>query len=181
MPIVFRLQSPPDSFFAMPTSPHISPPQSPVTETTNDHPLIVTAAETPEQPQGGTLPDSPMPGGLQPSATIESLPDAFDSGPMPENATRNGPSSPAPRTANTQARPGSGRHPIRIVPDPPRPGQTGTQNQNQQSLSIPGRILVFLGYGRGNRARKELVSVIFSVVIDVSQVSIQLTFRILCP
>ncbi|KAH9961349.1 hypothetical protein BC827DRAFT_1204029 [Russula dissimulans] len=161
----------------MPTSP--SPPQSPVTEAPNDHPLIVAAAETPEQSQGGALSDSATPGGLEQSATIESLLDAFDGGSMPDNTTRNSPPSlPAiPRAANNQARPGTARHPIRIVPDPPRPGRTG--HQNQENLSVPGRVLVFLGYGRGNRARKELISVIFSVVIDVSQIVAIITLLVI--
>ncbi|KAI9442227.1 hypothetical protein H4582DRAFT_2109891 [Lactarius indigo] len=44
-------------------------------------------------------------------------------------------------------------------------------NQRQPRLSIAGRILVFFGYGRNNRARKELVSVIWALTVDFSQVS----------
>ncbi|KAI0277607.1 hypothetical protein BGY98DRAFT_1089861 [Russula aff. rugulosa BPL654] len=50
-----------------------------------------------------------------------------------------------------------------VVPPPPSGG-------NQRRLSIAGRILVFFGYGRNNRARKELVSLICSLVVDSSQI-----------
>ncbi|KAH9083527.1 hypothetical protein EDB83DRAFT_2502548 [Lactarius deliciosus] len=43
-------------------------------------------------------------------------------------------------------------------------------NQRQPRLSIAGRILVFFGYGRNNRARKELVSVIWALTVDFSQI-----------
>jgi hypothetical protein len=53
-----------------------------------------------------------------------------------------------------------------------------TRAGNQQRLSIAREILVFFGYGRNNRARKELVSVISVVMVDLSQVSRYLAARI---
>ena len=104
---------------------------------------------------------------------------------MAENIAPNNPPSPTtPRTANSQVQAGSGRRHARpVYPDPviaapnaPRAAAPPSPTTNQQRLTIAGRILVFFGYGRNNRARKELVSVISSVVVDISQVSIWLAW-----
>jgi hypothetical protein len=163
----------------MPASPSQSPPEPPPTQTTQDGPQL--AEETPQPAQSGPLSDSAVSARLQPSTTLESLLDALDRGIMTENVVPNIPPSPTtPRTASNRAQASSGRRHVRpVLPDPvaaapnvPRaaavqPSPAG----NQQRLSIAGRILAFFGYGRNNRARKELVSVISSVIVDLSQVS----------
>jgi hypothetical protein len=169
----------------MPASPSQSPPQPAPIQTTQDGPPVAEETSQPAQP--GTLSGSAVSTRLQPSATLESLLDALDRGIMTETAVPNVPPSPTtPRGANhAQASPGR-RHvrptfpdPVAAAPNVPRaaaaqPSRAG----NQQRLSIAGRILVFFGYGRNNRARKELVSVISSVVVDLSQVSRYMTARI---
>lgn len=169
----------------MPASPSQSPPQPAPIQTTQDDPPV--AEETPQPAQPGTLSGSAVSTRLQPSTTLESLLDALDRGIMTENVVPNVPPSPTtPRPANNHAQASSGRRHVRpVFPDPvaaapnvPRaaaaqPSPAG----NQQRLSIAGRILVFFGYGRNNRARKELVSVISSVIVDLSQVSRYLAAR----
>ncbi|KAI0063580.1 hypothetical protein BV25DRAFT_1824126 [Artomyces pyxidatus] len=51
-------------------------------------------------------------------------------------------------------------HPVVVVPSPTHSGRR---------VSRVGRILAFFGYGRDNKARKELVSVIWTLSIDLSQ------------
>jgi hypothetical protein len=171
----------------MPASPSQSPPQPAPIQTTQDGPPV--AEETPQLAQPGALSGSAISTRLQPSTTLESLLDALDRGIMTENVVPNIPPSPTtPRAANNPAQASSGRRHVRpVFPDPvatapnvPRaaaaqPSPAG--NQHQQRLSIAGRILVFFGYGRNNRARKELVSVISSVIVDLSQVSRYLAVR----
>jgi hypothetical protein len=159
----------------MPASSPLSPPQPPI-EATHDHPVV--GAEAPEQTQPGTLSSTTIPGDLQRSPTLESLLDALDGGAMAESTVPNNTPPSTPHAANTQA--GSGnRHvpafpvPVIAAPIVPRAPAPPSPTANQPRLSISGRILVFFGYGRNNRARKELVSVICAVVVDVSQVSIQ--------
>ena len=169
----------------MPASPSQSLSQPLPTGTTQNDPPV--AEETPQQAQPGTLSGSAASTRLQPSATLESLLDALDRGMMTETAVPNNPPSPTtPRAANN-AQASSGRRHVRpVFPDPVAaaptvPRAVATQPSpagNQQRLSIAGRILVFFGYGRNNRARKELVSVISSVVIDLSQVSRYLAAQI---
>jgi hypothetical protein len=67
----------------------------------------------------------------------------------------------------------AGPDPVVVAPSIPRAAVPPTPSGgNQQRLSIAGRILVFFGYGRNNEARKELVSLICSLVVDTSQVSV---------
>ncbi|KAI9463644.1 hypothetical protein BJY52DRAFT_1202924 [Lactarius psammicola] len=100
---------------------------------------------------------------------------------MSENPTLNPAPLPTPRAAANRfhPEPPGHRHVRPVIPDPviagPNapmavlpPGTPG--NQRQQRLSIAGRILVFFGYGRNNRARKELVSVIWALTVDLSQI-----------
>jgi hypothetical protein len=163
----------------MSASPSPSSPEAPHLETTHDGPPV--SAETPQQPQPGPLSSPAISAGLQRSATLESLLDALDRGIMSENVVPNDPPSPiTPRAPNTHAQRGSNRRHVRpVIPDPvgaapnaPRVVAPPSPAGNQQRLSIAGRILVFFGYGRNNKARKELVSVISSVMVDASQVSI---------
>jgi hypothetical protein len=162
----------------MPASPSQSPPEPPPTptQTTQDGPQL--AEETPQPAQSGPLSDSAVSTRLQPSTTLESLLDALDRGVMTENVVPNiPPSATAPHTPSNRAQAGSGRRHIPpVLPDPVAAASRAAAVQpspagNQQNLSIAGRILVFFGYGRNNRARKELVSVISSVMVDLSQVS----------
>lgn len=167
----------------MPASPTQPSPQPAYVEPTHDG--LPVAAETPQQAQPGTLSDSAMTTGLQRSPSLESILDALGEGTMIENAVPNNPPSPTtPRATNHQAQSGSGRRHVRpVFPDPviaapnaPRVVVPPSPTANQQRLTIAGRILVFFGYGRNNRARKELVSVISSIVVDLSQVSIWLVW-----
>lgn len=169
----------------MPASPPPSPSQPPRIETTHDGPSV--AAETPEQSQPGRLSGSTVSTNLQRSATLESILDALGRDIMTENAAPNNPPSPTtPRTANSHAQANSARRnirppfhdPIVVAANTPRAVAPPSPTGNQQRLSIAGRVLVFFGYGRNNRARKELVSVICSVFLDASQVSIQLAARL---
>ena len=151
----------------MPPSPSIPSPQSSPVETAHD--LSFVTAETPEQAQLGTPSGPSALSGLQRSATLGSLLDELDRQ-MTENVS-NDTRSPTRRAPNT---------PIRVfnaVPDPvaaapiaPRAAAPPSPAGNQAGLSIAGRMLVFFGYGRNNRARKELVSLISSLVVDTSQV-----------
>lgn len=164
----------------MPASPTLPSPQSTHIETTHDG--LPVAAQTPQQAQPGILSDSTIPTGLQRSPSLES---ALGGGTMTENTIHNIPPSPTtPRATNSQAQAGSGRRhvrpafpdPVTAAPNAPRAVAPPSPTTNQQRLTIAGRILVFFGYGRNNKARKELVSVISSVVIDLSQVSIWLAW-----
>jgi hypothetical protein len=104
---------------------------------------------------------------------------------MPEN-TLGTPPFPAPRAPTNRAlEPPTQRHfrtalPRPAITDPVIAGPNAPMtvlppstpgNQRPPRLSIAGRILMFFGYGRNNRARKELVSVIWALVVDFSQVS----------
>jgi hypothetical protein len=152
----------------MPSSPSSVPsPQSSPIETAHDRSPV--AVETPEQPQLGT-PSSPA----LLSANLESLLDDLDRR-MAENTASNNTRSPTTRrvTNNHVRVRAAGPDPIVVAPSTPRAAVPPTPaGGNQQRLSIAGRILVFFGYGRNNRARKELVSLISSLVIDTSQVSL---------
>lgn len=98
---------------------------------------------------------------------------------MPENPTLNPSTSlPTPRVAtNRSQEPPGHRHVRTAVPDPVIPGPHAPMTvlppttPRQQRLSIAGRVLVFFGYGPNNKARKELVAVIWSLIVDFSQVS----------
>jgi hypothetical protein len=156
----------------MPPSPTVpSPPSSPI-ETAHDRSPVAT--ETPEQPQVGTTSGPTQLSGFQGTANLESLLDDLDRR-MAENTASNDTRSPPTRRGpNHHVRVRApGPDPVFIAPSTPRvavppPSTSG----NQQRLSIAGRILVFFGYGRNNRARKELVSLICSLVVDSSQVSV---------
>jgi hypothetical protein len=162
----------------MPSSPSLSPRQSSGSETTHDHPLA--AADAPEHPQPAIAVIPTIPGGLDRSATLEPLSNAMS---RAENTVVNNP-PPSPRTANNHARDSPGRQHTRIgipdpviaAPDPPRlvVHRTIDNPQRHSRLSIAGRILAFFGYGRNNKARKELVSIIWTLAVDFSQVILQL-------
>ena len=156
----------------MPSSPSVpSSPSSPV-ETAHDRSPV--ANETPDQPEQGT-PSSPTAlSGFQDPANLWSLLDDVDRH-IAENAASNDTRSPTTRRAtNNRVRVrAAGPDPVVVAPSTPRAAVPHTPTVgNQQRLSIAGRILVFFGYGRNNRARKELVSLISSLVIDTSQVSV---------
>lgn len=163
----------------MPASPTQPSPRSPRIESTNDHPLAVVA-DTPEHPQPGTIPIPPILGLQERSATLESLLEALNRATMPENPTLNTTPSSHPRAAmNRPQEPPSHRHVRPVIPDPVIAGPNAPMavlppstpgNQRQQRLSIAGRILMFFGYGRNNRARKELVSAIWALAVDFSQI-----------
>jgi hypothetical protein len=156
----------------MPSSPSVPSSQSSPIETAHDRSPV--AAETPEQPELGTPSSPTLSSGLQGPANLESLLDDLDRR-MAENTASNDTRSPTTRrVTNHHVRVrAAGPDPIVVAPSTPRaavpPAPTGG---NQQRLSITGRILVFFGYGRNNRARKELVSLIVSLVVDTSQVSV---------
>lgn len=160
-------------------------PQSSRIESTQNNQLTeIEVGDTPEHPQPGTNPVAPILGAQERSATLESLFEALSRTPMPDNTTLGTPSLPRTATNRTQEPP-THRHirlavPRPVIPDPVVAGPNTPMtvlppstpaNQRQQQLSIAGRILMFFGYGRNNRARKELVSVIWALVVDFSQVS----------
>ena len=169
---IFKAQS--LTSFSMPPSPSVPSSQSSPIETETAHDRSPVAAETPEQPQPGAPSSPPRLSGFQGPANLESLLDDLDRR-MAENTTSNDTRSPTTRrvTNNRVRVRAAGPNPVVVAPSAPRvvvpPTPTGG---NQQRLTIAGRILVFFGYGRNNRARKELVSLICSLVIDTSQVSI---------
>jgi hypothetical protein len=159
----------------MPPSPSVPSSQSSPIETAHDRSPV--GAETSELPQVGTSSSPTRPtllSGYQGPANLESLLDDLDRR-MAENTVSNDSRSPTTRrvTNNHVRVRAAGPDPIVVVPSTPRtvvpPTPTGA---NHQRLSIAGRILVFFGYGRNNRARKELVSLISSLVLDWSQVSV---------
>jgi hypothetical protein len=156
----------------MPSSPSVPSSQSSPIETPHDRSPV--AVETPEQPELGTPSSPTVLSGSQGPANLESLLDDLDRR-MAENAASNDIRSPTTRRAtNNRVRVrAAGPDPVVVAPSTPRAAvpQTPTVG-NQQRLSIAGRVLVFFGYGRNNRARKELVSLISSLVIDTSQVSV---------
>jgi hypothetical protein len=168
----------------MPASLTQSLPQSSRIESIQNHPLT-EIADTPEDPQPGTNQIPPILGPHPRAATLESLFEALNRSSMPDNTLGTPPlTTPRVPTNRNQEPPGP-RHvrlavPRPIIPDPviagpnapmtvPPPSTPG--NQRQQRLSIAGRILMFFGYGRNNRARKELVSVIWALAVDFSQAS----------
>ena len=152
----------------MPPSPSIPSPQSLHIETAHDHSFVT--AEPPQQAQLGT-PSSPAV--LRRSTTLESFLDDLDRR-MTENTASNDTRSPTRRVTISPIRVRAAA-PDPVVAVPSAPGAAVPPSpDSQQSLSIAGRILVFFGYGRNNRARKELVSLISSLVIDASQVGIYL-------
>lgn len=169
----------------MPASLTQSLPQSSPIESTQNHPLTeVEVEDTPEHPQPGTNPVPPILGTQERSATLESLFEALSRTPMPEN-TLGTPPFPAPRAPTNRAlEPPTQRHfrtalPRPAITDPVIAGPNAPMtvlppstpgNQRPPRLSIAGRILMFFGYGRNNRARKELVSVIWALVVDFSQI-----------
>ncbi len=156
----------------MSSSPSIPSPQTSLIETPHDRSPVT--AETREQPQLETPSSPPRLRGFQQGSTnFESILDDLDRAIMAENSTSNDRRSPTTRrVANNHIRVRTvGPDPIVVAPSTPRVAVPPTPtNGNQQRLSIAGRILVFFGYGRNNRARKELVSLISSLVIDTSQV-----------
>ncbi|KAH9176306.1 hypothetical protein EDB89DRAFT_1940390 [Lactarius sanguifluus] len=159
----------------MPASPVLSLPQSSRIESSHNHPLT-EVADTPELPQPGTIPITPIPGVQERSATLESLLEALNRASMSENTTLHPTPLPPRAVAYRPQEPHGHRHvlpdPVIAGPNPPMavlpPSTPG--NQRQPRLSIAGRILVFFGYGRNNRARKELVSVIWALTVDFSQI-----------
>ena len=165
-----RYKANPSRMSSMPPSPSVSSPQSPPPpiETAHDHSFV--AAEPPEQAQSGTPLGPAALREQQRSATLESLLDELDRH-MTENIS-NDSRSPTRRAPNSPVRV---RHaipdPVAAAPNAPRAtAPPSPTSNNHQRLSIAGRILVFFGYGRNNRARKELVSLIISLVVDASQV-----------
>lgn len=169
----YKAQSP--TTCLMPSSPSVSsPPSSPI-ETAHDRSSV--AAETPEQPQVGTTSSPTQLSGFQGRTNLESLLDDLDRRMMAENTASNDRRSPTTRrVTNNHVRVRvAGPDPIIAAPSTPRVVVPPPPNGgNQRRLSIAGRILVFFGYGRNNRARKELVSLICSLVVDSSQVSVLL-------
>ena len=169
----------------MPASLTQSLPQSSRIESIQNHPLT-ERADTPEDPQPGTNQIPPTLGPQERAAALESLFEALNRSSMPDNSTLGTPPLTTPRgpTNRSQEHPGP-RHvrlavPRPVIPDPviagpntpttvPPPSTPG--NQRPQRLSIAGRTLMFFGYGRNNRARKELVSVIWALAVDFSQAS----------
>lgn len=152
---------------SMPPSPS-SPQFPPPIETAHDRSFV--AAEPPEQAQVGTPSGPAALRERQRPATLESLLDELDRH-MTENIS-NDSRSPTRRTPNSPVRV---RHalpdPVAATPNSPRAAAPpNPTSNNQQRLSIAGRMLVFFGYGRNNKARKELVSLIISLVVDASQV-----------
>ena len=151
----------------MPPSPSIPSPQSPPVETAHDHSFVT--ADSPEQAQLGTPSGPAALSALQRSATLGSLLDELDRQ-MTEN-TSNDTRSPTRRAPNTPTRVlNAVPDPVAAAPNAPRAAAQPSPTGNQAGLSIAGRMLVFFGYGRNNRARKELVSLISSLVVDISQV-----------
>ena len=153
-------------------------PQSSSIESAHNRPHTV-ATDTPELPQPGTNPDPPILGVQERSATLESLLESLNRASMPENPTLNPTLFPTSRVAtNRSQEPLGHRHVRPVIPDPVILGPNAPMtvlpstpgNQRPQRLSIAGRILVFFGYGRNNKARKELVSVIWALVVNFSQV-----------
>ncbi len=171
----------------MPASPTESLLQSPRIESTHDHPLAAVA-DMPEHPQPGTIPIPPIPGVPERSATLESLFEALNRASMPDNTTLNATSFPSTLAATTRSQdPPSHRHVRPVILDPVIEGPHAPMtvlppstpgNHRQQRLSIASRILMFFGYGRNNRARKELVSVIWALMVDFSQVR---HISLICP
>ena len=156
----------------MPSSPSVPSSQSSPFESAHDRSPVATV--TPDQPELGTPSSPTVLSGSQGPANLESLLDELDRH-MPENTASNRTRSPTTRRAtNNHVRVrAAGPDPVVVAPSTPRVDVPHTPTiGNQQRLSIAGRILVFFGYGRNNRARKELVSLISSLVIDASQVSV---------
>ncbi|KAI0256101.1 hypothetical protein BJV78DRAFT_1169213 [Lactifluus subvellereus] len=169
----------------MPAQPSPSPPQSPSTETTHDHPLAAADTPEPEHTQPGTAVIPAIPGVLERSTTTDSWLDTFNRVNMPENTVVNNTPPPTPHTPtpNNHARDSSGRRNVRpTIPDPviaaPSPPRVVVHRTagNQPRLTVAGHILAFFGYGRNNRARKELVSIIWTLVVDFSQIIAIITF-----
>ena len=154
-------------------------PQSSSIEPRHNHPLTI-AADTPEHPQPGTIQVPPILGRQERSATLESLLETLNRASMQENRSLNPTPLPTPRAATNRSQgPPGHRHVRPVIPDPVIPGPNAPMtvlppstpgNRRPRRLSIAGRILVFFGYGRNNRARKELVSVISTLVVAFSQV-----------
>lgn len=171
----------------MPASLTQSLPQSLRIESTQNNPLTeIEVGDTPEHPQPGTNPVAPILGAQERSATLESLFEALSRTSMPENTTLSTPPLPFPRAVTNRSQEPPGHRHVRpaiprpVIPDPVIAGPNDPMtvlppstpgNQRPPRLSIAGRILMFFGYGRNNRARKELVSVIWALVVDISQVS----------
>ena len=170
----------------MPASLTQSLPQSSRIESIQNHPLT-ERADTPEDPQPGTNPiPPPILGPQERAATLESLFEALNRSSMPENTTLSSSPFPVPRVAANRSQEPPARRQVRTaiprptIPDPVIAGPNAPMtvlpastpgNQRPQRLSIAGRILMFFGYGRNNRARKELVSVIWALAVDFSQAS----------
>jgi hypothetical protein len=153
----------------MPSSPSV--PSSPSSPIETAHVRSPVAAETPEPPQVGTTSGPTQLSGFQGTANLESLLDDLDRR-MAENTASNDTRSPTTRRNHVRVR-AAGPDPVVVAPSTPRvPVPPPSTSGNQQRVSIAGRVLVFFGYGRNNRARKELVSLIYSLVVDTSQVSV---------
>jgi hypothetical protein len=166
----------------MPEDPFPSQPESTRTETTDD-PLAARDTPAPEQPQPGSPVIPAVPGELERSS-LSSLLDATSRTTVPENTVVNN-TPPSPRTADNHGRDTSNsstRRPIRtVIPDPITAAPNAPRvvvhrtNGNQRRLSVAGHVLAFFGYGRNNKARKELVSIIWTLVVDFSQVILVLS------
>ncbi|KAH9993943.1 hypothetical protein BJV77DRAFT_961606 [Russula vinacea] len=90
---------------------------------------------------------------------------------MSENTASN---DTRPSTAPSTRRLVAANTPIRVrgvAPDP----VIAAPNAPRAAV-LPSRILIFFGYGRNNRARKELVSLITSLVVDAAQIIAIITF-----
>jgi hypothetical protein len=158
----------------MPSSPSVPGSQSSPIERADGRLPVVP--ESPEQPQLGASSGHALLSNLQDPANLESFLDDMDRR-MAEDTASNDTLSPRVTDNHVGVR-AAGPDPIVVAPNTP-PGATVPHtptgsNQQQQRLSIAGHLLVFFGYGRNNKARKELVSLISSLFIDMSQVSVWL-------
>lgn len=157
----------------MPSSPSVPDSQSSPIERADGRLSVVP--ESPEQPQLGPPPSGhALLSDLQDPTNLESFLDDLDRRIAEDNAS-NDTLSPRVTDNHVGVRAG-GPDPIVVAPNIPRAAvphtPTGSNGSNQQRPSIAGHILVFFGYGRNNKARKELVSLICSLFIDTSQVSV---------
>jgi hypothetical protein len=153
----------------MPSIPSVPSSQSSPIERTDDRLSVV--AESPEQPQRGAPSGHALLSDLQDPTNLESFLDDLDRR-MAENTPSNDTQSPRVTDNRVRVR-AAGPDPIVVAPSTPRVAVPHTPTSGtQQRLSIAGHILVFFGYGRNNKARKELISLICSLFIDTSQVRV---------
>lgn len=156
----------------MPSSPSVPALQpSPIERADGRLPVVPESPEQPQQPQLGAPSGHALLSDLQDPVNLESFLDDLDRRMAEDNASND---TLSPRvTDNPVGARATGPDPIVVAPNTPRAAVPHTPTgSNQQRLSIAGHVLVFFGYGRNNKARKELVSLISSLFIDMSQVSV---------